>query len=153
MKLQICIVDDDVYSANALWRILSQVYSVRCFYDPREFLKYSMDNRRIFCCIVDYRMPNINGLDLFIKAKEHCSIENKILVTGYPDVELPAAKLSGAELDQVLIKPFSTKWLMKYLQRQSRKMIKQNTRVVLTADELRALNQGFEELKDAGFSI
>jgi len=56
------------------------------------------------CFVIDYKMPDMNGLDLADRLRQHDMATPIILITGYPDENI-SARAAAAGLRDVLQKP------------------------------------------------
>jgi two-component system, LuxR family, response regulator FixJ len=56
------------------------------------------------CFVIDYKMPNMNGIDLVNRLRSRAIAAPIILVTGFPDDTIPA-KAAVAGVQYVLLKP------------------------------------------------
>ena len=54
--------------------------------------------------MIDYKMPNVNGIDLVNRLRNRDIVAPVILITGYPDDSI-AAKAAIAGVRDVLLKP------------------------------------------------
>ncbi len=56
------------------------------------------------CFVIDYKMPNMNGIDLANRLRSRDVAAPVILITGYPDDNI-SAKAEVAGVRHVLLKP------------------------------------------------
>lgn len=56
------------------------------------------------CFVIDYKMPNMNGVDLANQLRSRDVAVPIILITGYPDDNIPA-KAAVVGVHHVLLKP------------------------------------------------
>jgi len=56
------------------------------------------------CFVIDYKMPNIDGIDLASRLRSRDIAGPIILITGYPDDRIPA-KAAVVGVHHVLLKP------------------------------------------------
>lgn len=91
----IVIVDDDVQVLRSLCFLLeAEGYVVKTYSSSRALLSESELPEKA-CLVVDYRMPDMNGLDLLTKVREKFPQVPALLITGYPDdtIETRAANV------------------------------------------------------------
>ena len=88
-KTMIYVVDDD--------------YDVRTFRSGSALLG-SSTRHRADCLVVDYKMADIDGLELAQRLRRLDVSTPIVMITGYPDENI-SAKASSAGVRQVLLKP------------------------------------------------
>lgn len=111
----IAVVDDDPAVCDSL-RILLEIngFEVRTYLHPAELLRDGYDAA---CLIVDYQMPELNGLDLVSELRRRGNSLPTIMITARSDpvIEKCAARLS---IRHVLKKPLSTELLLNAVREQ-----------------------------------
>lgn len=95
IRSTILIVDDDAQVLRSLCFLLqTEGYHVLTFGSAAELLSEvaGFDNA---CLVVDYRMPDMNGLDLLVRVRDKYPQIPAVLITGHPDetIDVRAAKL------------------------------------------------------------
>ena len=103
-KSMIYVVDDD-YDVRTSLRFLLETegFEVRTFRSGVALLGSATRNRAD-CLVVDYKMAELDGLELALRLRRLEVSTPIILITGYPDENI-AAKASLAGVRQVLLKP------------------------------------------------
>ena len=103
-KLMIYVVDDD-YDVRTSLRFLLETegFDVRTFRSGAALLGSSTRNRAD-CLVVDYKMAELDGLELALRLRRLDVSTPIILITGYPDENI-SAKASSAGVRHVLLKP------------------------------------------------
>jgi two-component system, LuxR family, response regulator FixJ len=103
-KSMIYVVDDD-YDVRTSLRFLLETegFDVRTFRSGVALLGSSTRNRAD-CLVVDYKMAELDGLELALRLRRLHVSTPIILITGYPDENI-SAKASSAGVRQVLLKP------------------------------------------------
>jgi two-component system, LuxR family, response regulator FixJ len=103
-KPMIYVVDDD-YDVRTSLRFLLETegFDVRTFRSGSALLGSSTRNRAD-CLVVDYKMAELDGLELATRLRRLQVSTPIILITGYPDENI-SAKASSAGVRQVLLKP------------------------------------------------
>ena len=103
-KSMIYVVDDD-YDVRTSLRFLLETegFDVRTFRSGVALLGSSTRNRAD-CLVVDYKMAELDGLELAYRLRRLQVSTPIILITGYPDASI-SAKASSAGVHQVLLKP------------------------------------------------
>ena len=103
-KPTVYVVDDDADVLGSLRFLLeSDGFSVRTFRNGSALLT-AVRSTGVDCFVIDYKMPNMNGLDLASRLRNRDIAAPIILITGYPDETIPE-KAAIAGVSQVLRKP------------------------------------------------
>jgi FixJ family two-component response regulator len=110
----VAIVDDDESVRDAIKRLMrSMGLAAEVFASAEEFLR-SPDLDRTGCLVVDFSMPNMNGLELrhslLLQRKEIPTI----MITAYPSDDVRARALQAGVIGY-LTKPFSDHELLSYV--------------------------------------
>ena len=103
-KSMIYVVDDD-YDVRTSLRFLLETegFDVRTFRSGSALLGSSTRNCAD-CLVVDYKMAELDGLELATRLRRLDVSTPIILITGYPDEKI-SAKASSAGVLHVLLKP------------------------------------------------
>jgi len=103
-KAMIYVVDDDLDVLGSLQFLLeTDGFDVRTFKSGAALLKDGASDHAD-CFVIDYKMPNINGLDLVIRLRRQDIDAPIILITGHPD-ETISDRAASAGVLHVLRKP------------------------------------------------
>jgi two-component system response regulator FixJ len=104
VKSIVYVVDDDAGVLGSLRFLLeTDGFDVRTFRNGAALLNAARSTG-VDCFVIDYKMPDMNGLDLAGRLR-HFEIEAPvILITGYPDDNI-SAKAKAAGVHHVLLKP------------------------------------------------
>jgi two-component system response regulator FixJ len=103
-KSLIYVVDDDYDVLTSLRFLLeTEGFEVRTFRSGSALLGSSIRNRAD-CLVVDYKMAEIDGLELTNRLRGLDVSTPIVLITGYPDENI-LAKAGAAGVRQVLLKP------------------------------------------------
>jgi FixJ family two-component response regulator len=101
----IAIVDDDKAVGNAIEVLMRSIGMVaRAFSSGEEFLR-SPELSRTGCLVVDFNMPDMNGLDLHSNLSRSGKAIPTVLITAYPSDDIRARALQ-AGIICYLPKPF-----------------------------------------------
>lgn len=113
-KPAIFTIDDDPLVLNAIERDLRQRYgrdyqiikasSGRGALDALQQLK--LRNQAVALFVVDQRMPEMNGVQFLLQAREHNPDARKVLLTAYADTEVAINAINHVGLDYYLVKPW-----------------------------------------------
>lgn len=112
---KVCVVDDEPAVLRALTLLLNSAGFETCgVLSSREFIESSLLNE-IDCVVVDFAMPEINGLELqrSIRASEHpCPV---IFLSGHGDIAVSVDAMKGGAVD-FLTKPVDADELLSAVQ-------------------------------------
>lgn len=111
-KPTIFVVDDDTGVLGSLRFLLeTDGFSVRTFRSGGALLNASCSNN-VDCFVVDYKMPDINGIDLVGQLRNRGIDAPVVLITGYPDKNI-AERAEAAGVNRVMRKPLLDDSLIK----------------------------------------
>jgi len=104
MKLPILVVDDDRDGATMMARMLSAFgYQAEVAHDGFNALD-RIDQQTFGIAIIDYRMPGMNGVELFRQIRSKCPDLSAVFLTGYPTIDVVYPAIEAGIL-RVLSKP------------------------------------------------
>ena len=104
-KPMVYVVDDDHDVRKSLSFLLeTEGFDVRTFRNGAALLGSATRNRAD-CLVVDYKMGELDGLELAIRLRRLEVLTPIILITGYPDQRI-AAKARSIGVRQVILKPY-----------------------------------------------
>ncbi len=108
----IYVIDDDVGVLGSLRFLLeTDGFSVRTFRSGGAALN-APDSSDADCYVIDYKMPDINGIDLVGQLRRRGIDAPVVLITGYPDKNIPA-RAEAAGVKHVMRKPLLDDSLIK----------------------------------------
>jgi two-component system, LuxR family, response regulator FixJ len=103
-KPMVYVADDDADVLGSLRFLLeTDGFEVRTFRNGTALLK-ALDQPPVDCFLIDYRMPDINGVDLVRDLRERGVMAPVILISGHYDDRL-AARAAAAGVRDFLLKP------------------------------------------------
>jgi FixJ family two-component response regulator len=103
-KTVIYVVDDDPGVLGSLRFLLeTDGFDVETFRNGPALLS-AVASKEADCFVIDYKMPNIDGIDLARRLRSRDIAAPIILITGYPDDSIPA-KAAVVGVHDVLLKP------------------------------------------------
>jgi len=115
MEPVINIVDDDRLARESLkWLAESAHLSVREFACGQDFLDH-YDRNTPGCVVLDVRMPDINGMELYARLKETGASIPVIIVTGHADVAVAVRAMKAGTYDFVE-KPYNDALMLELIQ-------------------------------------
>lgn len=104
VKPVVYVVDDDVGVLGSLRFLLeADGFEVRTFRTGASLLN-AADSAGVDCFVIDYKMPDMNGIDLAGRLRHRDIAAPVILITGYPDENI-SARAEAAGVRDVLLKP------------------------------------------------
>lgn len=104
---RILLVDDDDRHLISLRRILCDYYEVITVGSPIEALKL-IDSPNAFPVIIsDYRMPFMNGVEFFTRVRAIDDNIQRIMLTGYADLQMTIDAVNYCKINAFLTKPVS----------------------------------------------
>jgi two-component system, LuxR family, response regulator FixJ len=103
-KATVYVVDDDAGVLGSLRFLLeTDGFDVRTFRNGASLLN-AVRSTGVDCFVIDYKMPDMNGIDLAGRLRNRDIAAPVILITGYPDENI-AARAEAAGVQHVLLKP------------------------------------------------
>src|SRR5512141_1371206 len=100
----IYVVDDDADVLGSLRFLLeTDGFNVRTFRNGASLLN-AVHSTGVDCFVIDYKMPDMNGIDLAGRLRNRDIAAPVILITGYPDENI-SASADAAGVRHVLMKP------------------------------------------------
>lgn len=103
-KPAVYVVDDDADVLGSLRFLLeTDGFNVRTFRNGEALLK-TVRSTGVDCFVIDYKMPDMNGIELARRLRNRDIAAPVILITGYPDENI-AARAEAAGVRHVMLKP------------------------------------------------
>jgi DNA-binding response OmpR family regulator len=110
-KKTVLVVDDDRSILQTFRRILERCgYEVETAESGGEAISKA-NSRHFDAALLDLRLPDMNGTDILIRAKQQLRSTAKIMVTGFPSLESGVVALEEGA-DAYLTKPVQPKELL-----------------------------------------
>ena len=101
---KVYVVDDDADVLGSLRFLLeTDGFDVRTFRNGASLLN-AVRSTGVDCFVIDYKMPDMNGIDLAGQLRNRDIAAPVILITGYPDENI-SARAEAAGVRHVLMKP------------------------------------------------
>jgi len=98
------VVDDDLDVLRSLRFLLeTDGFTVKTFSSGASLLN-AVSPTGVDCFVIDYKMPDMNGIDLAGRLRNREIAAPVILITGYPDENI-SARAEAAGVRHVLLKP------------------------------------------------
>ncbi|MBI5263782.1 MAG: response regulator [Bradyrhizobium sp.] len=112
LKHTVYVVDDDAAVLGSLRFLLeTDGFAVRTFRNGTALLN-SVRSPGADCYVIDYKMPDINGIDLAGRLRKSNIQAPVILITGYPDENI-STRAAAAGVKDVMMKPLLEESLVK----------------------------------------
>ncbi|MGY8708743.1 response regulator [Bradyrhizobium sp. 18BD] len=103
-KPTVYVVDDDAAVLGSLQFLLeTDGFAVRTFRNATALLNAG-GAPGADCYVIDYKMPDINGIELAGRLRQSGADVPVILITGYPDGNI-SARAAAAGVKDVILKP------------------------------------------------
>ena len=103
-KPTVYVVDDDADVLSSLRFLLeTDGFNVRTFRNGAALLN-TVYTTSVDCFVIDYKMPDMNGIDLAQRLRNRDMASPIILITGYPDENI-TARAAAAGVRDVVLKP------------------------------------------------
>jgi two-component system, LuxR family, response regulator FixJ len=114
VKPSVYVVDDDAGVLGSLRFLLeTDGFAVRTFRSGAALLN-AVRPTGVDCFVIDYKLTDINGIDLIGRLRSHGVVAPAILITGYPDAKI-SARAASAGVKHVLNKPLLDESLIKHI--------------------------------------
>ncbi|WP_298879531.1 response regulator [uncultured Bradyrhizobium sp.] len=107
--------DDDAVLGSLRFLLESDGFAVRTFRNATALLN-ATDPSGADCYVIDYKMPDINGIELAGRLHQSDRDTPVILITGYPDKNI-SARAKAAGVKDVILKPLLDENLVKRIRR------------------------------------
>lgn len=102
---RVLFVDDDQAFLNAVFRLLRKKFDVFTLTDPKHALELSEQEGPFGVVVSDYRMPELDGVQ-YLRLMHQCFPDSeRILLTGYPDLNVAVEAVNSAKVHSILTKP------------------------------------------------
>jgi two-component system, LuxR family, response regulator FixJ len=102
--ITVLVVDDDPGVLGSLRFLLeTEGFDVKTFRSGAALLR-SRDTVDCDCFVIDYKLEDMNGVDLAGQLRDRQIVAPIIMITGYPDKEI-MAKAAAVGAREVLLKP------------------------------------------------
>lgn len=109
-RVLIRLVDDNVTTAKSLAFFLEALgFEVKIWNNPKDFLNEYQNFKEDGCLILDVRMPQMSGLELFQALKDQGFSLPIIFLTGHGDVEMAVEAVKSGAFDFLLKPPSEEK--------------------------------------------
>ncbi|MDE5446254.1 response regulator [Bradyrhizobium hipponense] len=115
-KPTVYVVDDDAAVLGSLRFLLeTDGFVVRTFRNATALLN-AASPPRADCYVIDYKMPDINGIELARRLRQSDGDTPVILITGYPHGNI-STRAAAAGVKDVILKPLLDENLIKRIRR------------------------------------
>lgn len=115
MSATVHIIDDDRMARESLqWLIESAGLPVRVYHSGLDFLD-GVQPSTCGCVLLDVRMPDINGMELYARLKRMGILLPVIIVTGHADVAMAVRAMKAGAYD-FIEKPYNDALMLERVQ-------------------------------------
>jgi putative nucleotidyltransferase with HDIG domain len=102
---RVLFVDDDQAFLNAVSRLLRNKFEIFTLTDPKSALALSEQEGPFGVVVSDYKMPELDGVQ-YLRLMHQCFPDSeRILLTGYPDLNVAVDAVNSAKVHSILTKP------------------------------------------------
>ena len=151
-KSKILLVDDENNILKSLKRMLrNEPYEIKTANTPEEAIK-TIETEKFDLIISDYRMPGMNGTEMFYKINRKSPDSVNIILSGYADINTVTDALNQEYVDKYILKPWNEENLKLEIQKSIEhcKLIQTNKelheKVLKQNKELKKINETLESL-------
>jgi two-component system response regulator RegA len=106
----IVVIEDDPYIGGALDAFLGDKNIVQTFESAEDALAATEHFRGVHVFIIDYKLPKMDGIELFKQLREQFPVAKYILITGEMSLDM-VEKTRELGLDALMLKPFDARIL------------------------------------------
>ncbi|MEW6776976.1 MAG: sigma-54 dependent transcriptional regulator [Bdellovibrionota bacterium] len=114
---KVLVVDDEPGILSALRRTLLEDYIVLAAPSGEEALELLRRNEDISVILTDQRMPGMSGAEFLEKSVDVSPDSQRVVLTGYTDMEDVVRMINAGKVDYYLTKPWETNHLKVVLRR------------------------------------
>lgn len=107
MKAKVLLVDDDHDILDVLARRLEQSYEVHRASDGVDAISALESDGPFAVVVSDWRMPGIDGMQLFSQMMERAPETARIMLTGHGERELAVDAVNQGYIFRFLVKPYA----------------------------------------------
>ncbi|MCX8054340.1 MAG: SpoIIE family protein phosphatase [Ignavibacteria bacterium] len=108
MNKKILFVDDEINVLHGYRRNLRSLFDVHIANSGSEALKIISEQGDFAVIISDYRMPEMDGIELLHKVKEISPDTIRIILTGFADMQIAIEAINEGNIFRFLTKPLPT---------------------------------------------
>lgn len=101
----ILLVDDEPEVTNALSRVLRKEYKISTCNQPHDVMAL-LKEQRFNLILSDIRMPNMDGIELLTQIKERYPTIERVLLSGYADMEQSQQAIKDNVARIIMTKPW-----------------------------------------------
>jgi len=107
MNKKILFVDDEINVLHGYRRNLRSLFDVHIAQSGEEALKIISEQDDFAVIISDYRMPEMDGIELLHKVRDISPDTIRIILTGYADMQIAIEAINEGNIFRFLTKPIS----------------------------------------------
>ena len=112
MKAKVLLVDDDHDILDVLTQRLAQSYEVHRADDGLDAIRALETDGPFAVVVSDWRMPGIDGMQLFGQMMEQAPETARIMLTGHGERELAVDAVNQGYIFRFLVKPYTKEELL-----------------------------------------
>ncbi len=135
----ILLVDDEPEVLNVLKTVLENTDKFDCDISTAEDGEEALDileEKNFNLVLADQKMPGITGVELLTKVKDTYSNTVRILITGYPDLDIVRNAINKAEVHHYLEKPWDNDMVVDTVHRELVRMAERESASVTQVEDV-----------------
>lgn len=144
MEHKILCIDDETHNLEALERLLRKKYKIVTAISGAEGLK-ELEKHSFSLIISDQKMPEMTGVEFFMKAREKQPEAVRILLTGYTDLESVISAINQGQIYRYITKPWEPEEFLG-ITRQAIEVFEMKGTIAKQNRELQKANQALQSL-------
>ena len=111
MRPKLICVDDEPFIVQALDRLFKEHFEVITTISPKEAIELVKQNKDCAAVISDYRMPEMNGVDLLKEVRQIVPHAARAILSGQIDLNQISDAINHADIHKFIMKPWENEYL------------------------------------------
>lgn len=111
MRPKLICVDDEPFIVQALDRLFKEHFEVITTISPIEAIELVKQNKDCAAVISDYRMPEMNGVDLLKEVRQIVPFAARAILSGQIDLTQISDAINHADIHKFIMKPWENEYL------------------------------------------
>jgi DNA-binding NtrC family response regulator len=115
MNRKILLIDDDRDVLDAFKRNLRDSFDVVTALGSAEAVRLLKNSDEFAVVVTDYKMPDMDGLALLTIVKKFSPNSIRVMITGYPEIDMAIDAVNQGNVFRLLTKPYPVSRLIRIL--------------------------------------